>query len=149
MIGFAVTHHVERFRHADEPRQPLRALGAGDDAERHFGQADLRAGDGHAVVAGHGQLQAAAERGAVDRHDDRLGAVFDAREEIVQIGSAASASQRQRFEGPDVGAGDERPSGATITTTAVTSGSAFASSMAAISASGTPGLSALTGGLST
>ena len=36
-----------------EPRQPLRAAGAGNDAEQHFGLADLRVLRGDAVVAGH------------------------------------------------------------------------------------------------
>ena len=92
-------HHVERFRHAGETRQPLRALGAGNDPERTFGQANLGAGDGHAVVGGHGQLQAAAKGGAVDRHHDRLGAVFNAREEIVQIGFRRIGIPGQWFQG--------------------------------------------------
>ena len=72
--------HLERLLDADQPRQPLRALRAGDDAQVHFGLAQLGVGGGDAVVAGHGQLEAAAERRAVHRHDHRLGAVLDERQ---------------------------------------------------------------------
>ena len=53
-------------------RQALRAAGAGDQAELHFGQRDLRRAVGDAVMAAERELEAAAQRGAVDRGDDRL-----------------------------------------------------------------------------
>ena len=68
----AVGAHLERERGAAQPRQPLRAAGAGDDAEQHFGLADLGARHGDAVVAGHRELEAAAERVAVNGGDQRL-----------------------------------------------------------------------------
>ena len=99
--------HVEGLLDADQPRQPLRAFGARDDAEVHLGLAQLRVGHGDAVVPGHRHLEPAAERRAVDRHDDRLGRVFDAP-------AAARASRARRVAAPgelleavDVGAGDE------------------------------------------
>jgi len=69
--------HVERFRDASETREPLRAFSAGNDAEVHFWLANLRRRHRHAVVPCHCQFQAAAERGAVNRHHDRLVAVLD------------------------------------------------------------------------
>ena len=57
---------------ADHARQPLRAARAGQQAQLDFGQRDLRAGRGHAVVAGERELQTAAHRHRVDRGDHRL-----------------------------------------------------------------------------
>ena len=57
---------------AAQPRQPLRAAGARNDAEQHFGLTDLGAGDGDAVVTRHRELEPAAERVAVNRGDERL-----------------------------------------------------------------------------
>src|SRR6185295_17889561 len=74
---------------ADSAGQPLRAAGAGHDAE-----IDLRLAE-HGIVAsennvaGHGELAAAAERVTCDRGDDRLPAMADAverRDEIAAIG---------------------------------------------------------------
>ena len=45
-------HQVQRRREADQPRQPLRAAGAGDDAERDLGHRELRACRRDALVAG-------------------------------------------------------------------------------------------------
>ena len=55
-----------------DARQALRAAGAGQDAELHLGQAELRLRRGDAVVAGERELEAAAEREAADRGDQRL-----------------------------------------------------------------------------
>ena len=43
-----------------DARQALRAAGAGQQAELHLGQRDLRAGGGDAVVAAERELEAAA-----------------------------------------------------------------------------------------
>ena len=59
-------------RGADQSRQVLSAASAGNDAERSLGQPEPRAGGGDDEVAGERDLEAAAERGAVDRGDDRL-----------------------------------------------------------------------------
>ena len=103
--------HRERGVHADEPRQPLRAFGARDDAEVHLRQAELRAGDGHAVVRGHGHFDSAAERSPVDRHHDRLRALLDALQQVVHLGRAGVAAPDHVFEALDVRAGDERAAG--------------------------------------
>ena len=60
-----------------KPRQSLRAAGAGNDAEQHFRLADLRIGDGDAVMARHRELEAAAERVAMNGGDERLGDVLE------------------------------------------------------------------------
>ena len=67
----------ERERRAAEPRQPLRAAGARDDAEQHFGLADLGVLRGDPEVAGLRELEPAAERVAVDGRHERLGGVFE------------------------------------------------------------------------
>ena len=57
---------------ADDARQPLRAAGTGDDAQRHLRQTHHVPGGRDARVAAERQLEAAAERGAVQRGDDGL-----------------------------------------------------------------------------
>src|SRR6185369_10760287 len=54
---------VQRRRHADQARQPLRAAEAGDQAELHLGEAELRllVLAGQAPVAAERELEAAAE----------------------------------------------------------------------------------------
>ena len=64
--------HFNRQLGAAQPRQALRAAGAGNDAEQHFRLADFRIGRHHAVVARHGDFKAAAKRVAVDRRHERL-----------------------------------------------------------------------------
>ena len=65
----------QRRLDAEHPHDAGDAAAAGQQAERRLGQADLDLGvvDDHAVVAGEGDLVAAAERGAVDRGHDRAG----------------------------------------------------------------------------
>ena len=101
--------HLDRLLETHEPRQSLRAFGARDDAEIHLGLSHLRVRHGDAVVPGHRDLEAAAERGAVHRHDDRLGGVFDLLQQLVHLRRAGVAAPRQLLESFDVGAGDERP----------------------------------------
>src|SRR5574337_2059583 len=67
----------ERLLDADEPRQALRAASAGNEAELDLRQAALRRRDSDAVVRGQRDLEPAAERGPVQRRDDRLRGVFD------------------------------------------------------------------------
>ena len=66
--------HLHRRLRADQPRQPLRPAAARQDADQHLGQADLGARHRDAVMAGERDLEPAAQRIAVDRRDDRLGA---------------------------------------------------------------------------
>ena len=72
--------HFDGFCDACQTRKTLRAGCAGNDPEFYFGLANLRAGNGDAIVAGHGDFQATAESSAVNCDDHRLFAVFDFRE---------------------------------------------------------------------
>ena len=66
----------ERLLHADHARQALRAAGSRQQPDGDFRQADdgLRIIGDDAMVAGEGQLEAAAQRQAVDRGDEGLAA---------------------------------------------------------------------------
>ena len=71
----------------------------------------LRVGRGDAVVAGEADLEAAAQRRAVDRGDDRLAAGLLAAEQLLQLaelldelGGVRRVGAQQHLE---VGAGDE------------------------------------------
>src|SRR5438094_2161724 len=72
-------------RLADQARQALGASGAGDDAQRRLGLADLGAPvlDHDPKVAAKRQLAAAAERVAVDGRDHRLRTPLDGHEVVV------------------------------------------------------------------
>ena len=63
-------------------------------------------GDGDAVVSGHRDLEAAAKRGAVHRHHDRLGQVLDPLQEVVQVGRAGITAPGDVLEPFDVGPGE-------------------------------------------
>ena len=67
-------HVHERVLDAEHPHGAGDAAAAGQQAQRHLGEADDEALDvgGDAVVTRQRDLQAAAERGAVDGGDDRL-----------------------------------------------------------------------------
>ena len=69
--------HVERRFEADEPRETLRAAGAGNQAELHFRKSDLRVGPRHPVVAAEREFESSAHAGAADRGDHRLAGAFD------------------------------------------------------------------------
>ena len=101
--------HVQGLLDADETRQPLRALGARNDPEVDLGLADERVRHGDAEVAGHGDLETAAERRAVNRHDHGLAAVLDARQQRVHVARRLAVAPRRTLEAVDIGAGDERP----------------------------------------
>ncbi len=75
--GLPSVHISSASRGAAQPRQPLRAAGAGNDAEQHFRLADLGARHRDAVVAGHRELETAAERVAVNGRDQRLGRILE------------------------------------------------------------------------
>ena len=143
----AIRAHFDRFGSACEPRQTLRAGRAGDDAKLHFRLADLRAGHSDAVVAGHGEFEAAAEGAAVNGHDDGLAAVFDFQRaemavpirrrhlpEVILPNSLMSAPATNVLPPP-------------IRTAALTEVSPSMCWIASAMPSGTPGLSAFTGGL--
>ena len=100
--------HVEGLRDADQPREPLCAFRAGNDPEVHLGLANQRVGDGDAIVPRHRELEPAAERRAMDRHDDRLAAVLDPGEEVVKVGGRSAIAPRRLLQAGDIGARDER-----------------------------------------
>ncbi len=62
---------VESVGHADQARQALGAAEAGEEAELHLGEAELRLRvlGRDAALAGQGELEATAEAGAMDRGD--------------------------------------------------------------------------------
>jgi hypothetical protein len=97
-------HHVQRALDADQPRQALRAAGAGQNAELHFGQRQERAGRRAPVVAGHRQFQATAHRRAGQRRKDRLGDGVHVGE---QVGQRRHAGVIGLAELADVGAAAE------------------------------------------
>ena len=101
--------HFDGRGHAAEPRQALRASRAGDDAQQHFRLADLGAGHGHAIVAGHGEFETAAQRGAVDGAHHRLGTILDAPQQRVDAMRTVdgNVAVRNRAEDLDIGSGDE------------------------------------------
>ena len=69
-----------RLLGADELRDELRAAPAGDEAEEHLGAGEVAdGGRDRPVVAVQRDLDAAAERGAVDRRDRHEREVADAR----------------------------------------------------------------------
>ena len=93
---------IDGVAQADQARQALRAAGAGNEAELDLGQADPRLGVEHARVAGQRQLEAAAERRAMDRGDHRLFRGLDDRQDVRQ-----RRGQRRLAKFADVGASDE------------------------------------------
>jgi hypothetical protein len=60
-------HQIERRRHADQPRQPLRSERARQQAEMDFRKPHSRARMRDPAMTRQGKLQAAAERRAVER----------------------------------------------------------------------------------
>ncbi len=104
-------HGLHGGHRTGQPQHAHRAVQAGDDAELHLGQAEPRAllAVGDAIMAGHGELQSAAEAIAVDGRDRRYGQALDAVEHLrhlpanrLDIGLA-----RELIEFADVGAGDK------------------------------------------
>ena len=88
-----VDDQLHRRLGADQPRRELRATPAGDQAEEHLGEGDMAHGRGdRAVVAVERDLDAAAERGAVDRGERRVRERAEAAEELV-AGLPAEAGQ--------------------------------------------------------
>jgi len=107
-VSFGERAHLGQ---ADQARQALRAAGAGQEAELHLGQAELRLarGRGHAVVAGQRDLQAAAEAAAVDGGDHRLReglqAVHDRLASARQLGGHMKRAERHRDGSREHGGG--------------------------------------------
>ncbi|HZW51147.1 MAG TPA: hypothetical protein VFF05_04750, partial [Rudaea sp.] len=91
--GIALRAHLHRLGHASQPRQALRAVRAGNQAQLHFRLAELRVLRGDAVMPRHSQFEPAAQRVAVNGHHQRLRRILDA---IEQIGEAGRS---RRFRG--------------------------------------------------
>ena len=97
-----VVHHLQRLLDAGDARQALRPARAGQQAELDLGNAQLRVGHGDPIMAAERDLEPAAERGAVDRRDHRLGAILD------RVDHARQPRHHRRLaEFGDVGAGEE------------------------------------------
>jgi hypothetical protein len=77
--------HLGRQRHPGQARQSYRARRAGYQPQLHFRLAHLRIRRDHAVVTRHGQLESRPQRLPVDRHDDRLSAVFNLIQPAVKL----------------------------------------------------------------
>ena len=86
---------VERLLDPDEPRQALRAPGAGDEAELDLGQAAFRRRNGDAVMRRQRHLEPAAERRPMQRGDHRLRGVLD-RDRALREGGAGRGACRIR-----------------------------------------------------
>ena len=99
--------HLERPRHTDQPRQPLSAAAARQDAQLDLGQAEPRFRVGHPEVAGHRHLEASAQGRAVDGGHERLGRLLDHSPHLVRV-----RGQARLAELSDVSAGDECPTAA-------------------------------------
>ncbi len=98
--------HLQRRLGADQARQALRAPAAWQQADQDFRQADLGTGDRDPVMAGERVLETPAQRKAVNRGNDRLGAFFEG---VIR---AALEDRTRLAELADVGPGDEAAPGA-------------------------------------
>ena len=105
--GNRIAAHDQRQRGfgADQARHALGARGAGDEAQFHFGQAQLRARHRDPVMARERDLAPAAQRGAVDRGNHGLVARFH---RVERLGQARA--HRGLAELGDVGPGKKRAS---------------------------------------
>ena len=83
--------------------------GSREETELDLRQAELRVRTRDPIVRGHRQLETAAETGAADRRDDRLGAGLHSIDELAQ---GRVGGPRGRAELPDVGAAGEEAAGA-------------------------------------
>ena len=77
-------HHLQGFLYTGDAGQTLGAAGAGQQAEIDLRQAQSRGGNRDAIVGAESHFQAAAQGGAVDSGDHRLGRVFHHRLYIEQ-----------------------------------------------------------------
>ena len=110
----AVDAHLERKRNAAEPRQALGSARSRDQAEQDLGLADAGARKCQPVMAGHRELEAAAERVPMDRGHDRLRHILDVLQACVERfqSSKRLLPSRHRLEDIDVNPDHERLAGA-------------------------------------
>src|SRR5437867_1621025 len=104
--GSITTASTARMQFAGA-RETLGATSTGKETQLDLWKPEARRLHADSVMAGERDLEAAAERGAVDGGDDRLRALLDQRQDFVEAGLF-----RRLAELRDVGAGDERPPGA-------------------------------------
>ena len=90
-IGSPRQDHRQRLCHADQPRQPLRAAGAGNEPELDFRKAEPRAGRGDAKMAAERDLKPAAERGAMQSRDHGLRHRIERSDDIASARGPAAA----------------------------------------------------------
>ena len=103
--GRPAEDHPERLLRAHQARQALRAAGSGRHADLHLGLTEARVRGAYAVVAGHRELETAAEGVAMDGGDHRLRTGFASIDRIPEVGLAL----RPGAEALDVRARDECP----------------------------------------
>jgi hypothetical protein len=94
--------HIQRQHGPTEPRQALRSASAGDDANLDFRQPNLPARRDDTATASQRQLKPAAQRRAVQRCNNRLGAGFQRRGNITRRGRFGWG-----VELANIGAGDK------------------------------------------
>ena len=103
------SHQLDCPRLAEQPRKPLRAAGAGQHTEHHFGQPDP-AGvfPGNSDVGGERHLESTADRVPVQRRDDELRRVLEPEQRLVRVQAEVVLELGIRLlEHSDVGAGAE------------------------------------------
>ena len=98
--------HLYRELRANRARQALRTARPGQQPELHLRQAELGALDRNAEVTAERGFQAAAERGAVDRGDDRFRRGVERIDHFMQAGRL-----RRLAKFGDVSPGDEGAAG--------------------------------------
>ena len=88
VLDFAREDDVERRPGTDQPGEPLAAAGPRENAELHFREAELGPGviGGHAVPAGEGELEPAAEARAVNPGGDRFGEARHPAQHFLALG---------------------------------------------------------------
>ena len=129
-----------RAAEADDRGQPRGAADVGDDPELDLGQAELRVLGGDPQVAAERDLQRAAEAGAVDLADDRLGHLFAEVRAVEE--DVAEGAQHARVPAKDISSPRSTPAEKTGPSPRSTTQCTEASSAAARSASASSSSSA-------
>ena len=94
-----LSRNCSASRRRNHARHALRAARAGEQADLHFRQPDARlvAVGSDTVMAGEAQLEAAAQRGAVDRSDPRLAARLQSPVKLRQLAALIEQLGNGRF----------------------------------------------------
>ena len=111
-IGIAGGAHFERLLHSGDAREPLRSSRSREQPKLDLGRTELRGRIGNAVMARKRDFEAAAERGAVDRRDDGLAAIFNGVDHrgkprllrrLAELGDVRARKKSLAFAGDDDG----------------------------------------------